>query len=70
MTKDEANRQQDPLLEALEPEQPDIVPAETDETFHKAVTLSAEKFGELFDKRASSHRGFSGRVPPKQSERG
>jgi hypothetical protein len=40
----------------------DIVISTTDETFDKAVDLSAKDFGRVFEKRASSHSGFSAGV--------
>lgn len=37
----------------------DFVSTNTDDMFEKAVELPADAFGDLFDKRASAHQGFS-----------
>ncbi len=50
------------LTKVLSSKDKDVVPSAGDETFEKAVKLNAEDFGKFFEKRASSHSGFSASV--------
>lgn len=50
------------LVEILSRGDKNIVESTTDETFDKAVDLSAKDFGRVFEKRSSSHAGFSAGV--------
>lgn len=58
----------DLLSAVLTPGNVDLVSADTDETFEKAIELPADRFGELFERRANSHIGFSGSLTKRSSE--